>query len=118
MIYLYLFFFFFSSRRRHTRFDCDWSSDVCSSDLIRLRPNGSRSSSTTLRGKKTRSGGRFLMPESILDGVDDIINRALGLKCIGEKHIGRAPHYQHRQSCLKFSKEPMSDLDAKALIND
>src|SRR5688572_22380270 len=25
---------FFSSRRRHTRFDCDWSSDVCSSDLV------------------------------------------------------------------------------------
>src|SRR2546427_4270875 len=30
----YVFFFFFSSRRRHTRFDCDWSSDVCSSDLF------------------------------------------------------------------------------------
>src|SRR2546427_13004237 len=29
----WLMFFFFSSRRRHTRFDCDWSSDVCSSDL-------------------------------------------------------------------------------------
>src|SRR5260370_16276075 len=29
------FFFFFSSRRRHTRFKCDWSSDVCSSDLRR-----------------------------------------------------------------------------------
>src|SRR5688572_32511889 len=28
-----IFFFFFSSRRRHTRFDCDWSSHVCSSDL-------------------------------------------------------------------------------------
>src|SRR5688572_10114052 len=28
-----MFLFFFSSRRRHTRFDCDWSSDVCSSDL-------------------------------------------------------------------------------------
>src|SRR2546430_2869488 len=27
--------FFFSSRRRHTRFDCDWSSDVCSSDLFK-----------------------------------------------------------------------------------
>src|SRR2546430_12181027 len=26
--------FLFSSRRRHTRFDCDWSSDVCSSDLF------------------------------------------------------------------------------------
>src|SRR2546427_3533465 len=30
---LFFIFFFFSSRRRHTRFDCDWSSDVCSSDL-------------------------------------------------------------------------------------
>src|SRR5438034_1773959 len=28
-----IFFFFFSSRRRHTRSLCDWSSDVCSSDL-------------------------------------------------------------------------------------
>src|SRR5260370_40099016 len=34
-LYLSLFFFFFSSRRRHTRFKCDWSSDVCSSDLFR-----------------------------------------------------------------------------------
>src|SRR2546427_7686297 len=32
------FFFFFSSRRRHTRFDCDWSSDVCSSDLVTEHP--------------------------------------------------------------------------------
>src|SRR3712207_6915103 len=28
------FFFFFSSRRRHTRYWRDWSSDVCSSDLV------------------------------------------------------------------------------------
>src|SRR5690242_21337867 len=28
--------FFFSSRRRHTRLTCDWSSDVCSSDLVRM----------------------------------------------------------------------------------
>src|SRR5260370_42539271 len=33
------FFFFFSSRRRHTRFKCDWSSDVCSSDLVSSRDN-------------------------------------------------------------------------------
>src|SRR5260370_270566 len=32
-VILSFFFFFFSSRRRHTRFKCDWSSDVCSSDL-------------------------------------------------------------------------------------
>src|SRR5690606_40117132 len=30
---LVVFIFFFSSRRRHTRFSRDWSSDVCSSDL-------------------------------------------------------------------------------------
>src|SRR5690242_21250444 len=39
MTYIYIInisiclFFFFSSRRRHTRLTCDWSSDVCSSDL-------------------------------------------------------------------------------------
>src|SRR5438876_1390328 len=31
---LCVFFFFFSSRRRHTRWTGDWSSDVCSSDLM------------------------------------------------------------------------------------
>src|SRR5690606_2250575 len=31
-------FFFFSSRRRHTRFSRDWSSDVCSSDLLSFIP--------------------------------------------------------------------------------
>src|SRR5690606_42013087 len=33
-------FFFFSSRRRHTRFSRDWSSDVCSSDLVKTRQPG------------------------------------------------------------------------------
>src|SRR5476649_308435 len=35
-------YFFFSSRRRHTRSLCDWSSDVCSSDLINFRPDRMR----------------------------------------------------------------------------
>src|SRR5205807_7351859 len=35
-IYYYVWKFFFSSRRRHTRLQGDWSSDVCSSDLDRL----------------------------------------------------------------------------------
>src|SRR2546430_3578999 len=52
--------FFFSSRRRHTRFDCDWSSDVCSSDLVVVggadadraqRPGGDS-------GQPARGGGR------------------------------------------------------------
>src|SRR5699024_7665799 len=39
LIYIFtilFFFFFFSSRRRHTRSKRDWSSDVCSSDLIKV----------------------------------------------------------------------------------
>src|SRR2546421_5736012 len=37
---LVFFFFFFSSRRRHTRSDRDWSSDVCSSDLVGINRDG------------------------------------------------------------------------------
>src|SRR5215467_3061618 len=35
-MFVFMFFFFFSSRRRHTRLQGDWSSDVCSSDLAGL----------------------------------------------------------------------------------
>src|SRR5215469_18464379 len=35
---MFFIFFFFSSRRRHTRSLRDWSSDVCSSDLLREKP--------------------------------------------------------------------------------
>src|SRR2546430_6846932 len=45
LIYCFV-FFFFSSRRRHTRFDCDWSSDVCSSDL----PDGVKTTDLFLPG--------------------------------------------------------------------
>src|SRR5688572_31349489 len=52
-----MYYFFFSSRRRHTRFDCDWSSDVCSSDLgggapeCRLNPEStSRPSGPSVSG--------------------------------------------------------------------
>src|SRR5256885_5561483 len=58
-------FFFFSSRRRHTRLQGDWSSDVCSSDL-RARsqaafyryarcPVGNRAPSVTVEGCLTAS---------------------------------------------------------------
>src|SRR5438270_13303591 len=49
--------FFFSSRRRHTRFDCDWSSDVCSSDLSRLREERER---LTHRDQRVRVGQQEL----------------------------------------------------------
>src|SRR5690606_39710903 len=49
--------FFFSSRRRHTRFSRDWSSDVCSSDLRWLRGRGWRPAYRR-RGRRARGSRR------------------------------------------------------------
>src|SRR5256884_5464305 len=43
--------FFLSSRRRHARCSGDWSSDVCSSDLVRERTGQSQQRLTELRGR-------------------------------------------------------------------
>src|SRR5690606_40587791 len=55
--------FFFSSRRRHTRFSRDWSSDVCSSDLKIARQlivkNATPPSSTILRPRRSDKGPRI-----------------------------------------------------------
>src|SRR5690606_41011734 len=40
-------YFFFSSRRRHTRFSRDWSSDVCSSDLVEAQTGRAMGSGST-----------------------------------------------------------------------
>src|SRR5690242_16824013 len=54
--------FFFSSRRRHTRLTCDWSSDVCSSDLEaaieRLEKDGMRASATPYSPEGLRLEGK------------------------------------------------------------
>src|SRR5205807_7102399 len=52
------FFFFFSSRRRHTRLQGDWSSDVCSSDLFERRGLDLRA-----RRRALDTGHRFLDDE-------------------------------------------------------
>src|SRR5256885_10941766 len=64
-IYCTCFFFFFSSRRRHTRLQGDWSSDVCSSDL--------RAESHRLQGLPLKAnGGRFraAAPDHLVAVVD------------------------------------------------
>src|SRR5439155_15602147 len=47
-------FFFFSSRRRHTRWPRDWSSDVCSSDLEGHKPGTQRKQGPGTHGNKRR----------------------------------------------------------------
>src|SRR2546422_1531037 len=51
------YFFFFSSRRRHTRCSRDWSSDVCSSDLVGGCVPAQSSCSTTATGTTLMATG-------------------------------------------------------------
>src|SRR5256885_17199295 len=59
--------FFFSSRRRHTRLQGDWSSDVCSSDLLCLVRGGEGCGKTSLlqmlAGQLPLQGGRLAYPQ-------------------------------------------------------
>src|SRR2546422_5019043 len=52
----FIFFFFFSSRRRHTRCSRDWSSDVCSSDLL-VAYAKNRAIKTALTGRDLQAMG-------------------------------------------------------------
>src|SRR2546430_13556356 len=58
-------FFFFSSRRRHTRFDCDWSSDVCSSDLAQAAAGAAQAACQDVSRSQllpNLCGGHLLVP--------------------------------------------------------
>src|SRR2546430_943941 len=84
-------FFFFSSRRRHTRFDCDWSSDVCSSDLLsipadlrallRASPPYVR---VTMRSKKRSHKQIFPVTDAL--GPDDGVDPRM-VHQIGRAHV-------------------------------
>src|SRR5689334_24806473 len=63
------FFFFFSSRRRHTRWNCHWSSDVCSSDLTgasveRVIVKNGRVTGVAL------AGGEEISSRMVISGLD------------------------------------------------
>ena len=48
---------------------------------------------------------------SICDGIDKIIDRHLGVE-----DVGKAPHYVHKTSCLRLSKEPPKGFSAKPML--
>src|SRR5262249_57898313 len=71
--------FFFSSRRRHTRLVSDWSSDVCSSDLV--------NHSTSQIGNAVHDSRR-----AVVDGAGGVrLVLVVGSNCIAaDRQIGRA----------------------------
>src|SRR2546430_10851899 len=80
--------FFFSSRRRHTRFDCDWSSDVCSSDLHVAVPGGQHAIGTTRVDHELRDPGRGAQP--IDQGEQPSQEPRVALQPDTAEEIGRA----------------------------
>src|SRR5256886_12511114 len=86
--------FFFSSRRRHTRFDCDWSSDVCSSDLTsmalaptignstaKLLPIVGASAIDVARDVRRRSLTTLLLAATLLEKMTRSEERRVGEEC-------------------------------------
>src|SRR5690606_40855846 len=93
--------FFFSSRRRHTRFSRDWSSDVCSSDLgpVLLVCNHVSFVDALLIGGAVRRPVRFVMYYRIYNlPVLNFIFRTAGTVPIAARgEIGRASCRERRQ---------------------
>src|SRR5215211_3142973 len=89
---VFFLFFFFSSRRRHTRSLCDWSSDVCSSDLDQRR---SVPSQVTIR------------PELALQAGGQLVEACIGLAVPG-RPIGpwsRRPGAPEASATRRFGLE-------------
>src|SRR5690606_18370079 len=90
-----LLYFFFSSRRRHTRFSRDWSSDVCSSDLHPTRISlAFHTASGTVDVSSSLSGGSI---GGLLDARRELIDPArneLGRIAVG---LAEATNTQHRR---------------------
>src|SRR5215203_6553869 len=97
---VYVCFFFFSSRRRHTRYWRDWSSDVCSSDLdlVRAHLNPGISVGTILL---TMYDGRTKLADQVADEVRNHFgDLVLGTVIPRNVRVSEAPGYG--QSVLTY----------------
>src|SRR6476620_12419821 len=91
-------FFFFSSRRRHTRYWRDWSSDVCSSDLAGARRRGRH-----LSDGQGRSHGQSPQPE------DRRISRDRKSTRLNSSHA----NISYAVFCLKKKKKKIKSFDVE-----
>src|SRR3712207_7067411 len=80
------FVFFFSSRRRHTRYWRDWSSDVCSSDLVRgaarvLERHAANLERAAVELHRLRGDQAALEPGGSRDQLERSEERRVGKEC-------------------------------------
>src|SRR5687768_17732376 len=86
--------FFFSSRRRHTRCSRDWSSDVCSSDLVGL-----------LEGRWPEARVAYLDARRNLTEADARYNLALINLSVATRGRGHMPEAEERSEERRVGKE-------------
>src|SRR6266496_4579866 len=87
-----VFFFFFSSRRRHTRSLRDWSSDVCSSDLLPAYERDHPERSRPVEERRGDPGAEAELAELALLGVARVghvlaVDRLAGAKDLVEQRL-------------------------------
>src|SRR2546430_2707893 len=114
------FSFVFSSRRRHTRFDCDWSSDVCSSDLGLLKCDLELMPKLGMEYYQVMPGVFDWVPDDPLpEVVDELMNVARSQKVRMGDYSGAnslfCPHYNEYRSSLDRPEWLMQDRDEKSM---
>src|SRR5690606_39374957 len=100
--------FFFSSRRRHTRFSRDWSSDVCSSDLqsgLLFEPEPSRQQALAANFVNLPSSSAFpALRNKITGNPDKAPSRRHFSKSrfrSEERRVGKEGRYRHGWGCVR-----------------
>src|SRR2546429_1684972 len=88
----HLVFFFFSSRRRHTRCSRDWSSDVCSSDLI---DHGKTTLTAAITKVLSLKGEAEFRPFDSIDSAPEEKARGITISIAHVEYETDKRHYAH-----------------------
>src|SRR5438034_9568134 len=98
-------FFFFSSRRRHTRSLCDWSSDVCSSDLADIQ--------SAAGGRPSRArGGRRPLPDKAFFAA-----RTADCRRAGGRHARSEERRVGKECKSRWSPDQLKKKEKKKLVD-
>src|SRR5438132_4069194 len=98
--------FFFSSRRRHTRSLCDWSSDVCSSDLERTHELETRSHELAQSVGELRALGE----------VTQAVNSTLDLATVLSTIVAKAVELSGTEAGSIYVVDPTTQVDRKSVV--